>query len=121
MANSLYVLISLVGEGRENAVSAERCRDGLGFNDTRPIRRLRAEHNNNKENSIKILTCSKGYYIPTNSDELQHEIKSKAFNQIRRGIKQIQEGRELLRVANLEGQYKIDYETGEVNEIELQH
>jgi len=117
--NTLYTYLFLAGCGKERAIKGEDIASNLHCS-TRDVRKMREEHNLCRDNYVKILTCNKGYYLPASPEESEKEIKKTAFTQIKKGVSQIIEGKELLRVAGLSGQCKIDLETGVVSTIEVQ-
>lgn len=114
MKIDLYTYLSLIAYGKNNAILINDLSSSLGVS-RRVIRKLRAE--NNKKNKVKIITCSKGYFIPSIED--REEIKKDAYNKIKSGLAQIKEAKELFRFYNLDNSLEIDFDKLEIKENKI--
>lgn len=114
MKIDLYTYLSLVAYGKSNAILVNDLCNSLGVS-RRIIRKLRAE--NNKKNKVKIITCSKGYFIPNLEDK--EEIKKDAYLKIKSGLAQIKEARELFTFYNSNNSLEIDFEKLEIKENKI--
>lgn len=89
--------------GEENAMQADVLCFTLGLENTRQLRKLRAEVNGPlAEFHKRILTSSKGYYVATGKDPLDahKQYRQVAWRKIRQGLKLLNEGKILLQSIN---------------------
>lgn len=114
MKIDLYTYLTLIAYGKDNAILVNDLCSSLGVS-RRIIRKLRSE--NNKKNKVKIITCSKGYFIPNPEDK--EEIKKDAYYKIKAGLSQIKEAKELFRFYNLDNSLEIDFEKLEIKENKI--
>lgn len=107
--------------GKDNAIKAQELCWRLGLNDTRTLRRLRAEVNSGiSELNKKILTGNNGYYIAAadTSTEAYDQYKESAWRKIKTGVAMIQEGQRLLKMIGQDTQTRLDI-TGNLKDIEI--
>jgi len=114
MENQLYNFLKIIAEGKQNAITTKELSIALNTS-SRIIRKQREL--NNKNNSQKIITCDKGYFIPSEKDK--EEIKKSAYTKIKCGLAQIKEAKELFRFYNLNDTLKIDFDTLEIKENKI--
>ena len=96
--------------GEINAMSANDLCFWLGINNTRTLRKLRAEINGeHSEIQRKVLTSKNGYYIALafDTEHARKQYEKVAWRKIKQGVKYIQEGKRLLEHAELDGQLRL--------------